>query len=101
MVDAESWYTTISAQSGIPQYYTYDATNVRLQELSLGYTFSRKWLKVCDITVSVIAKNLLMLYCKAPFDPEAVASSENFYTGIDYFMNPSTRNVGVNLRINF
>ena len=101
MVDPEMWYTTIGAQSGIPQYYTYDATNVRLQELSLGYTIPRKWLKVCDITVSLVGRNLWMMYCKAPFDPESVASTENFYTGIDYFMMPSTRNIGFNVNIKF
>lgn len=40
------------------------------------------------------------MYCKAPFDPESVASTENFYTGIDYFMMPSTRNIGFNVNIN-
>lgn len=100
-VDPEMWFTTIGAQSGIPQYYTYDATNVRLQELSLGYTIPRKWLRVCDITVSIVGRNLWMMYCKAPFDPEAVASTENFYTGVDYFMMPSTRNIGFNVNIKF
>lgn len=101
MVDPEMWYTTIGAQAGVPQYYTYDATNVRLQELSLGYTIPRKWLKVCDITVSLVGRNLWMMYCKAPFDPESVASTENFYTGMDYFMMPSTRNIGFNVNIKF
>ena len=27
-----------------------------------------------------------MIYSKAPFDPESVASTDNFYQGIDYFM---------------
>ena len=101
MVDPEMWFSTIGAQSGIPQYYTYDATNVRLQELSLGYTIPRKWLRICDITVSLVGRNLWMMYCKAPFDPESVASTENFYTGIDYFMMPSTRNIGFNVNIKF
>ena len=101
MVDPEMWYTTIGAQAGVPQYYTYDATNVRLQELSLGYTIPRKWLRVCDITVSLVGRNLWMMYCKAPFDPESVASTENFYTGMDYFMMPSTRNIGFNVNIKF
>ena len=26
-----------------------------------------------------------MIYCKAPFDPEAVATTNNYYQGIDYF----------------
>ncbi len=101
MVDPEMWYTTIGAGAGIPQYYTYDATNVRLQELSVGYTIPRRWLKVCDITVSLVGRNLWMMYCKAPFDPESVASTENFYTGMDYFMMPSTRNIGFNVNIKF
>ena len=101
MVDPEMWFTTIGAQSGLPQYYTYDATNVRLQELSLGYTIPRRWLRVCDITLSLVCRNLWMMYCRAPFDPEAVASTENFYAGIDYFMMPATRNVGFNVKIKF
>ena len=101
MVDPEMWYTTIGVGAGIPQYYTYDATNVRLQELSVGYTIPRKWLKVCDITVSLVGRNLWMMYCRAPFDPESVASTENFYTGMDYFMMPSTRNIGFNVTIKF
>ena len=32
LVNAQKWYTTIGSQSGIPQYYTYSATNLRLQE---------------------------------------------------------------------
>jgi len=101
MVDPETWFTVVSAGAGIPQYYTYAATNVRLQELSLGYTIPRKWLKVCDITVSFVGRNLWMMYCKAPFDPESVASTENFYAGMDYFMMPSTRNIGFNVNIKF
>ena len=85
----------------IPLKKKIDATNVRLQELSVGYTIPRKWLKVCDISVSLVARNLWMIYCKAPFDPESVASTENFYTGVDYFMMPATRNIGFNVKFNF
>ena len=42
-----------------------------------------------------------MLYCKAPFDPEAVASTGLNYQGIDYFMVPSTRSVGFNVKLDF
>lgn len=101
-VDAQTWYTAIGSQSGLPQYYTYSATNIRLQEASIGYTLPRKWLHdVCDIQVSVVGRNLCMIYNKAPFDPEAVATTGNYYQGIDFFMLPSTRNIGVNVKINF
>ena len=102
LVDTENYFTKIGSESGLPQYYTYSATNVRLQEASIGYTIPRKWLgNVCDIQVSVIGRNLWMIYNKAPFDPESVATTDNYYQGIDYFMLPSTRNIGFNVKINF
>lgn len=101
-VDAQTWFTAIGSQSGLPQYYTYSATNIRIQEAAIGYTLPRKWLHdVCDIQVSVVGRNLCMIYNKAPFDPEAVATTGNYYQGIDYFMLPSTRNIGLNVKINF
>ncbi len=101
-VDPETWYSAISAQSGLPQYYTYSATNVRLQEASLGYTLPQRWLgDIASVSVSLVGTNLWMIYNKAPFDPEAVATTENYYQGIDYFMMPSLRKLGFTIKINF
>ncbi|KAA6349326.1 TonB-dependent receptor SusC [termite gut metagenome] len=102
IIPAQTWYTTIGSQSGVPQYYIYSATNVRLQEASLGYTIPKNKLNdIMEITVSAVGRNLWMIYNKAPFDPEAVASTGNYYQGIDYFMMPSTRNIGFNVRVKF
>ncbi|MDR0938648.1 MAG: SusC/RagA family TonB-linked outer membrane protein [Mediterranea sp.] len=102
LYDAQKWYSTIGSSSGLPQYYTYSATNIRLQEARIGYTIPRRWLgNTCDINLSLVGRNLWMIYCKAPFDPESVASTDNYYQGIDYFMMPSTRNIGFNVKINF
>ena len=44
LVDANKWYTSVSGGNTVPQYYTYSATNVRLQEASIGYTIrARCW----------------------------------------------------------
>lgn len=100
-VDPEAWFSTVGSKA-VPQYYTYSATNVRLQEASVGYNIPRKWLgNVCDIKVSLVGRNLWMIYNKAPFDPEAVASTSNFYQGVDNFMIPSLRNVGFSLNFKF
>lgn len=102
LVNAQKWYTAIGGSTGIPQYYTYSATNVRLQEASIGYTIPKnKVLGIADITVSLVGRNLWMIYNKAPFDPESVASTGNYYQGIDNFMMPSTRNLGFNVRLKF
>lgn len=101
-LNPESWYSTIGASDGIPQYYTYSATNVRLQEAGIGYTFKkRNFFGLGDLTLSLTGRNLLMFYCKAPFDPETTATTGNYYQGIDKFMTPSTRNIGFNIKLKF
>ena len=86
----------------LTQYYTYSATNVRLREAYISYDIPSKWLgNILDLTVSLTGKNLLMLYCKAPFDPESVSSTANYAQGLDYFMLPSQRSVGFSLRAKF
>ena len=103
LLNPESYYSVVGGgTTGLLAFYTYSATNLRLQEAHIGYTVPRRWLgNVCDINVSLVGRNLWMIYCKAPFDPEAVATTNNYYQGIDYFMMPSTRNIGFNIKINF
>lgn len=102
LIDANKWYSAIGSGDTAAQFYTYSATNVRLNEASVGYTFPRKMLKdKCEITLQLVGRNLWMIYNKAPFDPESIATTGSYYQGIDYFMSPSTRNFGFNLRLKF
>lgn len=103
-LSAEKYYTTIStAQGGHGAFYIYDATNVRLSELSVNYTIPKKlFAEKCKLTLGFVARNLAMIYCKAPFDPElSAATANNYYQGVDYFMAPSTRNMGFNVKLQF
>ena len=54
------------------EYYMYDATNIRLRELSLGYTLPKRLLGrkqfVKKAELSFVARNLFFIYKKAPFD---------------------------------
>lgn len=102
MVNPEKWYSAIGAKNGIPQFYTYSASNVRLQEANVSYTIPKKSLQnIADVTLSLVARNLWMIYCKAPFDPETTATTGNYYQGIDNFMMPNMRNIGFNVRLKF
>lgn len=100
-IDAEAYYGVVAnPNSGLIQAYIYDATSVRLQELSLGYTLPRKWFRnKMKMTVSFIGRNLWMIYCKAPFDPEQAFSTGTYNQNIDYLMTPSLRNLGISLKI--
>lgn len=99
-VDAEKYYKTIA---GYGAYYSYSATNVRLQEMNLSYTLPQKWFRnKMRMTVGLVAKNLWMIYCKAPFDPEmAPSTTKSMYASYDYFMQPNMRNVGFSVKLQF
>jgi hypothetical protein len=102
VIDSETWFTAIGERNGMPQFYTYSATNVRLQEVNIGYTFPRSMFRgIADVDVSLVGRNLLMIYNRAPFDPESVATTNNFYQGIDLFMMPSAASIGFNIRARF
>lgn len=100
-VDAQSYFETVSQAAGT--YYIYSATNVRLADLTLTYNLPKAWVKnVADISLSLTGKNLWMIYCKAPYDPESTsATTNNFYQGVDYFQQPSVRSYGFNIKVTF
>jgi TonB-linked SusC/RagA family outer membrane protein len=102
-IPARDYFNIVAAGTGQGAYYVYEATNVRLAEVSIEYTIPKKWVaNVADITVGLVGNNLALIYCKAPFDPELVASaSSTYYTGVDYFMQPSLRNIGFSIKLQF
>lgn len=89
-------------RTGLLAHYAYSATNVRLREMSLSYDLPEKWFtNKLKVNLSLTAHNLLMLYNKAPFDPELTANTGTYYQGFDYFMPPSQRNIGFGVKVNF
>jgi len=104
MLDAQKYYQAISTPTGgYGAYYLYDATNVRLQELSLGYSFPKRWFNdKMGLSLGFVARNLAMIYCKAPFDPEvSPATGSTYYQGVDFFMQPNVREFGFNVKLTF
>ena len=100
-IDAQHYDETVGLGQ-LLSHYTYSATNVRLQETSIGYTFPKKWMgDRVKLTASLVGRNLWMIYCKAPFDPELTASTGSYLQGIDYFMQPSLRSLGFNVQLKF
>ena len=100
--DVKTFYANNGNGMSNLAYYVYDMTNIRLRELTIGYDLPRSWFKdKLGMTVSLVGRNLWMIYCKAPFDPELTASTGTYYQGLDYFMQPSTRNIGFSVRLQF
>ncbi len=103
-INAQGYYQTVGNPNGtVDSRYVYSATNLRLAELSIGYDVPvNRWVKwIKGLNVSFVAHNLCMLYNKAPYDPEATSNTGTYYQGIDYFMQPSLRSMGFNLKLKF
>ncbi|MBR3452017.1 MAG: SusC/RagA family TonB-linked outer membrane protein [Muribaculaceae bacterium] len=104
MVNAQGFYQTVGNPNGtVDARYVYSATNLRLAELSLAYDVPiHRWVKwIKGLNVAFVAHNLCMLYNKAPYDPEATSNTGTYYQGIDYFMQPSLRSMGFNVKLKF
>ncbi|MGV3502614.1 MAG: SusC/RagA family TonB-linked outer membrane protein [Adhaeribacter sp.] len=104
LIPAETYYNFISGKgdvSAAAEEYLFDATNVRLRELALGYTLPKFSSVIKDLNISLISRNLLFLYRDAPFDPEISISTANSMQGMDAFSLPSTRSYGISLRATF
>ncbi|MGF1557758.1 MAG: SusC/RagA family TonB-linked outer membrane protein [Flavobacteriaceae bacterium] len=82
-----------------------DASNVRLREVTLTYSFPSKLLKdtfIQGASLSAIGRNLFFLYNAAgDLDPEASYSSGPTGTAFEHSSLPSTRSYGLNLKLNF
>lgn len=100
-IPAENYYWGVT--NGIASPYVYDATNIRLAEMSIAYHIPvRRWVNwMQDVRVALIGRNLLMIYKKAPVDPESTASTGTWYQGIDNFRQPSCRNMGFSVNLTF
>jgi TonB-linked SusC/RagA family outer membrane protein len=100
-IPAETFYTTVGGRAGITEYYMYDATNVRLRELSVSYKLPMQSKTIKDIRLGLVARNLFFITKEAPYDPELSMSTGNGLQGIDVFSLPATRSFGLSVRCSF
>jgi len=104
VVSAKS-YNQSAYGNTIEESAIFDATYVKLRQMSLGYTFPKQWFnstKITDIKFSVVARNLAILYKAAPhIDPETGFSSSNGNQGMEFGQIPSARSYGFNLSVKF
>ena len=86
------------------ELHVYDASFVKLRELSVTYqvpTSKLGDLPIAGVDVSLVGRNLAILYKNTPYsDPEAGLSAGNVQ-GYQSGAYPSLREVGLNLRVKF
>ncbi|MCP9612540.1 SusC/RagA family TonB-linked outer membrane protein [Coprobacter tertius] len=103
--DPQKYYSTTGNTNFNSPYavenYVYDATNIRLREMSFGYTFRNLFGIGKNLTAAIIGRNLFFFYKKAPMDPDISASTLNGMQGVDMFSLPTSRSFGLNIKLNF
>ena len=100
LTSIESYYKGIGGDVNATQY-VYDATNFRLREVSLGYTFRNVFGPSKNLSLSMVGRNLFFLFNEAPVDPDTSLSTQNSLGGVDVFNMPSSRSLGVALSVTF
>ena len=103
--NVKAYYDVVGATSFNSVYnvedYVYDATNVRMREISLGYTFRNLFGQSKNLTLAFIDRNLFFFYKDAPMDPDVSMGTGNGLQGFDVFNLPTTRSFGLNVKLNF
>ena len=93
-----------SVFNNTPAPFIYDASYVKLRELSLGYTLPKSiysGAKINTIYISAFARNLLTFNKDLPnVDPESMYTSGNGQ-GFEYGSLPSRKSYGFNIKVTF
>lgn len=99
-VSASEYYGALQAED-----FIYDASFIKLKELSIGYSFPSSMLKktpVNSLNVSFVARNLCYLMKHTPgTSPEGGYDTTMFSQAIDYASLPFTRTFGISINLGF
>lgn len=105
-IPAETYYRMYYDRNN-EENNTYNASYVKLREMSIGYTLpatadlARK-LGMQRLTIALVGRNLLALSHIPHFDPEQTSFQQNqLQTGVEDMTYPTSRNIGVKLSVNF
>ncbi len=101
-VNPQTYWTSLFNNTPAP--FIYDASYVKLREVSLGYEFPQKVIramKISSLNLSVFGRNLLTFTNDLPnIDPESMYTAGNGQ-GFEYGSLPSRKSYGLNLKVTF
>jgi TonB-linked SusC/RagA family outer membrane protein len=101
-ISAQDYY---SASNHPYEKYVFDASFIKLRDISLSYTFDAKALQkfgLGGLTVAAVAHNLAILHRDKDLnmDPEVALNTGNVQ-GVEALTRPTTRSFGLNINLKF
>ena len=103
-IAAEEYWSHVGGSTGIAEAFMYDATYVKLREISLGWLLPKTWLRntpLKSVKLSATARDLFYLYKDAPVSAESALSREDYAQAFEYASMPPTRSFGFSLNVKF
>ena len=102
-VDPQTYWQNVGGRGSLyAEEFLYDGSFLKLRELTLGYSFPKRFLDnsfINSLRVSLVGRNLFIIHSNTEgFDPEATFNSGNAQ-GIEALAIPSTRSMGMNVNI--
>jgi TonB-linked SusC/RagA family outer membrane protein len=98
-------YNQRSFSNGVESSSIFDASYVKLRQISIGYSLPKEFIKnsvVKSLKLSIVGRNLAILYKRVPhIDPETGFSASNGNQGQEFGQSPSARNIGFNINLKF
>ena len=103
-ITSRNWHNRYYERNNV-EAALYDATFLKLREVTLGYTIPRSVLgrmPIQDVKISLVGRNLLLWTENPHFDPETLAmGGGTLIPGVEDMSFPSTRSIGFNLNVKF
>lgn len=99
-VAVREWHTAWTGGRNIAEGVMYDASFVKLRELTIGYSFPGSFRKgiIKGMNVSLVGRNLFLWDNVPHVDPETMSySGGTALPGIEYMSLPGSRSYGLNL----
>jgi TonB-linked SusC/RagA family outer membrane protein len=104
-INPKSYWQLVGGRGApVGELWVYDATAIRMRQMTLGYKIGGNKLGksgIQGIDVSLYGRNLFFLKNKAPFDPEVTLNTGLGGQGLDFYSLPTTRSLGISFNISF
>lgn len=104
-VDGKQYFRNVLG-THVYEEFLYDADYIKLREVSLGYTFNNFKIgsvPLSNVKLSVIARNPLMIWQKAPkgLDPTEISTGSQSISWYESGQANTVRSYGLSLNVNF
>jgi TonB-linked SusC/RagA family outer membrane protein len=103
-ITSRNWHNRYYERNNV-EAAKYDATFLKLREVTIGYTIPRSVLgkmPIQDVKISLVGRNLALWTENPHFDPETMAmGGGTLIPGVEDMAYPSTRSIGFNINVKF